>query len=191
MSNTLAVGEGETAQPRRERCPRCTSRDTKFCYFNNYNTSQPRHFCRACRRYWTLGGALRNVPVGGLTRKRSRPNPIDVSSTARFLPLPPPVSASSPLSCIPTTVEVEMPTGFPPVLGETIFDRPVGFGVGWPMGSLLEIVGGMGDSWRMDGGGGECFVSTATAAATWIDFGIPAPAEGGVGDLGVQQRKVQ
>jgi hypothetical protein len=58
---------------RREQCPRCASRDTKFCYYNNYNTAQPRHFCRACRRYWTLGGSLRNVPVGGSSRKRPRP----------------------------------------------------------------------------------------------------------------------
>ncbi|KAF7021368.1 hypothetical protein CFC21_034338 [Triticum aestivum] len=50
-------------------CPRCESTDTKFCYYNNYNLSQPRHFCRGCRRYWTRGGALRNVPVGGGTRK--------------------------------------------------------------------------------------------------------------------------
>ncbi|KAF0921969.1 hypothetical protein E2562_020655 [Oryza meyeriana var. granulata] len=57
----------------REQCPRCASHDTKFCYYNNYNTSQPRHFCRACRRYWTLGGSLRNVPIGGSTRKRPRP----------------------------------------------------------------------------------------------------------------------
>ncbi|CAN6348273.1 unnamed protein product [Urochloa humidicola] len=62
------------AAMRREQCPRCASRDTKFCYYNNYNTAQPRHFCRACRRYWTLGGSLRNVPVGGSTRnKRPRP----------------------------------------------------------------------------------------------------------------------
>ncbi|KAG0521482.1 hypothetical protein BDA96_08G164500 [Sorghum bicolor] len=61
------------AKPGREQCPRCASRDTKFCYYNNYNTAQPRHFCRACRRYWTLGGSLRNVPVGGSTRKRPRP----------------------------------------------------------------------------------------------------------------------
>ncbi|TVU49385.1 hypothetical protein EJB05_00693, partial [Eragrostis curvula] len=53
----------------REQCPR----DTKFCYYNNYNMAQPRHFCRACRRYWTLGGSLRNVPIGGSTRKRPRP----------------------------------------------------------------------------------------------------------------------
>ena len=53
-----------------EPCPRCDSRDTKFCYYNNYNTSQPRHFCKGCRRYWTKGGTLRTVPVGGGTRKR-------------------------------------------------------------------------------------------------------------------------
>ncbi|KAL6909634.1 hypothetical protein ACP4OV_001293 [Aristida adscensionis] len=51
------------------RCPRCDSANTKFCYYNNYNLAQPRHFCRACRRYWTKGGLLRNVPVGGGCRK--------------------------------------------------------------------------------------------------------------------------
>ncbi|CAA6663766.1 unnamed protein product [Spirodela intermedia] len=54
------------------RCPRCESSNTKFCYYNNYSLSQPRYFCKACRRYWTAGGALRNVPVGGATRRRSR-----------------------------------------------------------------------------------------------------------------------
>ncbi|XP_048565524.1 uncharacterized protein LOC125545570 isoform X3 [Triticum urartu] len=43
------------------KCPRCDSTNTKFCYFNNYSLTQPRHFCHACRRYWTRGGALRNV----------------------------------------------------------------------------------------------------------------------------------
>ncbi|KAG9156496.1 hypothetical protein Leryth_027610 [Lithospermum erythrorhizon] len=37
--------------------------NTKFCYYNNYSLSQPRHFCKTCRRYWTRGGALRNVPI--------------------------------------------------------------------------------------------------------------------------------
>ncbi|GLJ17733.1 hypothetical protein SUGI_0309540 [Cryptomeria japonica] len=50
-------------------CPRCESMDTKFCYFNNYNVNQPRHYCRKCQRYWTAGGALRNVPVGAGRRK--------------------------------------------------------------------------------------------------------------------------
>ncbi|KAK8956223.1 Dof zinc finger protein DOF1.7 [Platanthera guangdongensis] len=53
-------------------CPRCDSGNTKFCYYNNYNLSQPRHFCKDCRRYWTRGGQLRNVPVGGGTRKNSK-----------------------------------------------------------------------------------------------------------------------
>ncbi|KAF6171983.1 hypothetical protein GIB67_029401 [Kingdonia uniflora] len=51
------------------KCPRCDSSNTKFCYYNNYNLSQPRHFCKTCRRYWTRGGALRNVPVGGGCRR--------------------------------------------------------------------------------------------------------------------------
>ncbi|CAH9081349.1 unnamed protein product [Cuscuta epithymum] len=47
------------------KCPRCASTKTKFCYYNNYNKSQPRHFCKGCKRHWTAGGTLRNVPVGG------------------------------------------------------------------------------------------------------------------------------
>ncbi|KAE8730453.1 pentatricopeptide repeat-containing protein [Hibiscus syriacus] len=54
------------------KCPRCDSTNTKFCYFNNYNLTQPRHFCKTCRRYWTRGGALRNVPVGGGYRRNNR-----------------------------------------------------------------------------------------------------------------------
>ncbi|KAK6920880.1 Zinc finger, Dof-type [Dillenia turbinata] len=50
-------------------CPRCNSMDTKFCYYNNYNINQPRHFCRACQRYWTAGGSMRNVPIGAGRRK--------------------------------------------------------------------------------------------------------------------------
>ncbi|XP_022864920.1 dof zinc finger protein DOF5.1-like [Olea europaea var. sylvestris] len=54
------------------KCPRCDSTNTKFCYFNNYSLSQPRHFCKTCRRYWTRGGALRTVPVGGGCRRNKR-----------------------------------------------------------------------------------------------------------------------
>lgn len=53
-------------------CPRCDSPNTKFCYYNNYSLSQPRHFCKACKRYWTKGGALRNVPIGGGCRKSKK-----------------------------------------------------------------------------------------------------------------------
>ncbi|THU54192.1 hypothetical protein C4D60_Mb10t22450 [Musa balbisiana] len=54
------------------KCPRCASTNTKFCYYNNYSLSQPRYFCKGCRRYWTQGGSLRNVPVGGGCRKNKR-----------------------------------------------------------------------------------------------------------------------
>ncbi|KAJ9136143.1 hypothetical protein P3X46_033251 [Hevea brasiliensis] len=90
------------------KCPRCDSSNTKFCYYNNYSLSQPRHFCKACKRYWTRGGTLRNVPVGGGCRKNKRvkrpttavegatsvsganPNPtsqtqVDISSTSNHI----------------------------------------------------------------------------------------------------------
>ncbi|KVI08631.1 dof zinc finger protein DOF5.7-like [Cynara cardunculus var. scolymus] len=63
------------------RCPRCDSPNTKFCYYNNYSLTQPRHFCKACRRYWTKGGALRNVPIGGSCRKNKKTK----SCSSRFL----------------------------------------------------------------------------------------------------------
>ncbi|KAG9133971.1 hypothetical protein Leryth_004686 [Lithospermum erythrorhizon] len=62
-------------RPQKEQavnCPRCNSTNTKFCYYNNYSLSQPRYFCKSCRRYWTEGGTLRNVPVGGGSRKNKR-----------------------------------------------------------------------------------------------------------------------
>ncbi|KAK4746059.1 hypothetical protein SAY87_012371 [Trapa incisa] len=47
-------------RPRKEQalnCPRCNSTNTKFCYYNNYSLTQPRYFCKSCRRYWTEGGS--------------------------------------------------------------------------------------------------------------------------------------
>ncbi|KAI5329253.1 PREDICTED: dof zinc finger [Prunus dulcis] len=63
------------ARPQKEQalnCPRCNSTNTKFCYYNNYSLTQPRYFCKTCRRYWTEGGSLRNIPVGGGSRKNKR-----------------------------------------------------------------------------------------------------------------------
>lgn len=75
------------------KCPRCDSTNTKFCYYNNYNKSQPRHFCRACKRHWTKGGTLRNVPVGG-GRKNKRLKKTTPTSTK---------SSSSAVSAAPAT----------------------------------------------------------------------------------------
>lgn len=77
-------------QPEPLNCPRCNSTNTKFCYYNNYNRTQPRHFCKACKRHWTKGGTLRNVPVGGGRKnKRHKPSQPPVITTT----INPPVSS--------------------------------------------------------------------------------------------------
>ncbi|MCD7465825.1 hypothetical protein HAX54_001996 [Datura stramonium] len=76
-SKTVAGADQRKPRPQKEQainCPRCNSTNTKFCYYNNYSLSQPRYFCKTCRRYWTEGGSLRNVPVGGGSRKNKRSN---------------------------------------------------------------------------------------------------------------------
>ncbi|KAF3570658.1 hypothetical protein F2Q69_00061474 [Brassica cretica] len=72
--HAVITGLPPTANEQQEQlpCPRCNSTNTKFCYYNNYNFSQPRHFCKSCRRYWTHGGTLRDIPVGGGTRKSAK-----------------------------------------------------------------------------------------------------------------------
>lgn len=89
-------------RPQKEQalnCPRCNSTNTKFCYYNNYSLTQPRYFCKACRRYWTEGGSLRNVPVGGGSRKNKR----SISSS----------STSSPSSSSPALPKKLVEVGFP------------------------------------------------------------------------------
>ncbi|KAJ0234608.1 Dof zinc finger protein [Hirschfeldia incana] len=83
----------ELPEQEKLNCPRCDSPNTKFCYYNNYNLSQPRHFCKNCRRYWTKGGSLRNIPVGGGTRKNSSKRSSVGSSSSTSAP-----SSSSPKS---------------------------------------------------------------------------------------------
>ncbi|CAL5018850.1 unnamed protein product [Urochloa decumbens] len=79
------------ARPQKEKalnCPRCNSTNTKFCYYNNYSLQQPRYFCKTCRRYWTEGGSLRNVPVGGGSRKNKRSSSsAAVSSAGTTIPV--------------------------------------------------------------------------------------------------------
>ncbi|XP_074571377.1 uncharacterized protein LOC141827931 [Curcuma longa] len=75
QAQAQAQGQEKKARPQPEqalKCPRCASTNTKFCYYNNYSLSQPRYFCKSCRRYWTQGGSLRNVPVGGGCRKNKK-----------------------------------------------------------------------------------------------------------------------
>ncbi|CAN4100111.1 unnamed protein product [Withania somnifera] len=77
------------------KCPRCDSINTKFCYYNNYNLSQPRHFCKNCKRYWTKGGILRNIPVGGSSRKNTKRS---FSSSSNCSKLSLPTASSTPTS---------------------------------------------------------------------------------------------
>uniref|UniRef100_A0A0D3HF61 Dof zinc finger protein n=2 Tax=Oryza TaxID=4527 RepID=A0A0D3HF61_9ORYZ len=65
------AGHPPLPRPPPRQCPRCGSANTKFCYYNNYSRTQPRYLCKACRRHWTEGGTLRDVPVGG-GRKNSK-----------------------------------------------------------------------------------------------------------------------
>ncbi|KAL7101265.1 hypothetical protein ACP275_08G044500 [Erythranthe tilingii] len=71
-TRTSQVVGAPPPEPEHLPCPRCDSTNTKFCYYNNYNFSQPRHFCKSCRRYWTHGGTLRDIPVGGGSRKNAK-----------------------------------------------------------------------------------------------------------------------
>ncbi|GJN21991.1 hypothetical protein PR202_gb09516 [Eleusine coracana subsp. coracana] len=75
------------------KCPRCESTHTKFCYYNNYSPPQPRYFCKTCRRYWTKGGSLRNVPVGGGCRKNKRAS--SASKKQQHAAAPPPMHAAA------------------------------------------------------------------------------------------------
>ncbi|KAG1347362.1 dof zinc finger protein DOF1.4 [Cocos nucifera] len=96
------------------KCPRCDSSNTKFCYYNNYSLSQPRHFCKACKRYWTRGGTLRNVPVGGGCRKNKRvkkPTSTAAASSSDPLPSPlmPPANSVPPFSLPNPTSHLDPP----------------------------------------------------------------------------------
>ncbi|KAK9926374.1 hypothetical protein M0R45_023608 [Rubus argutus] len=79
--------ERKLARPQKEaalNCPRCNSTNTKFCYYNNYSLTQPRYFCKTCRRYWTEGGSLRNIPVGGGSRKNKRSSSSSATTTSNI-----------------------------------------------------------------------------------------------------------
>lgn len=89
------------------KCPRCESTNTKFCYFNNYSLSQPRHFCKTCRRYWTRGGALRNVPVGGGCRRNKKNKGTRVSRSKS------PSTTTSSTCNTPISANTSQPPHFP------------------------------------------------------------------------------
>ncbi|XP_051219965.1 uncharacterized protein [Lolium perenne] len=163
----VAAGKNSQGQQQQLECPRCKSSNTKFCYYNNYSTTQPRHFCRACRRYWTHGGTLRNVPVGGACRRSGNGNKRRRSAE------PSPSSASP--SAEDTFRPVQLPaTPFFPFLSDGAvflpqFDLGLGGYAAAPTGFPSPAAAGPDQyDWLVtpwDGGNG-----THTGGATWDDF---------------------
>ncbi|KAK1285534.1 Dof zinc finger protein DOF4.6 [Acorus calamus] len=108
-TTTTSMGlERRGTRPQKEQvlnCPRCHSTNTKFCYYNNYSLTQPRYFCKSCRRYWTEGGSLRNVPVGGGSRKnkRSSSSPSSASTTATSTSSAKTSSSASTITSMPSS----------------------------------------------------------------------------------------
>lgn len=98
--------------PPPRKCPRCDSSNTKFCYYNNYSLSQPRYFCKTCRRHWTQGGAIRNIPIGGGCRqskrlKTSSSSRVDVAVTQGLslaVPNQNPIPVAQPLRPLPPVI---------------------------------------------------------------------------------------
>ncbi|KAK4746912.1 hypothetical protein SAY87_025949 [Trapa incisa] len=123
MSQRARMANIPIPEPRL-KCPRCESTNTKFCYFNNYSLSQPRHFCKTCRRYWTCGGSLRNVPVGGGCRRNKRSKHSNRSKSPAAANAVASTSTTSrrnvPSSCTSATTSADL------ILGHTLppFDGP-------------------------------------------------------------------
>ncbi|KAJ0231462.1 Dof zinc finger protein [Hirschfeldia incana] len=137
----VITGNPQTTTEKQQKeqlpCPRCNSTHTKFCYYNNYNFSQPRHFCKSCRRYWTHGGALRDIPVGGGTRKAAKR-----SRTCS------PSSSSAVSSVVSSSSDGSLPLQATPVLfPQTSIFNGVSHAVTAPLenggkGSALSLCGG-------------------------------------------------
>ncbi|KAJ0964591.1 hypothetical protein J5N97_025729 [Dioscorea zingiberensis] len=176
------------------KCPRCESTNTKFCYYNNYNLSQPRHFCKSCRRYWTKGGALRNVPIGGGSRK----NNSNSNSNSNSKRASPNSSSSTNPSKRPSTTITELehadPIFQPPLHPEhhQMLDISGSFssllGSSSQLGSLMEFDDQPGDlglslesqqQSSADSSGNENFLSLqGDWASGWPDLAIYTPGNG-------------
>jgi hypothetical protein len=165
------VAAGKNNQQQQLECPRCKSGNTKFCYYNNYSTTQPRHFCRACRRYWTHGGTLRNVPVGGACRRGGAGN-------KRRRPGSPSSSASSTsAACTEDAYRLDLPL-FPFLtdggvfLPQFDFDHWLGgytaaqTGFPWTPAAAPDLYDGLAAPW----GDGDGMLAAGSAMGAWDDF---------------------
>ncbi|XP_020573169.1 dof zinc finger protein DOF3.7-like [Phalaenopsis equestris] len=102
-------------------CPRCNSTNTKFCYYNNYSLTQPRYFCKTCRRYWTEGGSLRNVPVGGGSRKNKRSSTSSLANSSSLTSTTTTTSLVYSSSTNPQPADEHIPTVQIPLANSKLF----------------------------------------------------------------------
>uniref|UniRef100_A0A7N0TA00 Dof zinc finger protein n=1 Tax=Kalanchoe fedtschenkoi TaxID=63787 RepID=A0A7N0TA00_KALFE len=174
-------------QPHQEQlpCPRCNSTNTKFCYYNNYNFSQPRHFCKSCRRYWTHGGTLRDIPVGGGSRKsakrcRTSAASYTSSSSSSMVTSSPSSSSHEYLNSTPVFLPAAGAYGgggFTSLLtgnhGPGVWALGGGFGLGLGSGLVEDVGFGLGKSgWAFGdagygAGGGAPAVGGSIGGGTW------------------------
>lgn len=133
------------------KCPRCNSSNTKFCYYNNYSLSQPRHFCKGCKRYWTRGGTIRNVPVGGGGRKNKKikkPNATTTNLSHNFHQpqiiddLSPITSThhSNPLFYGLPTNPSDLNTQFPRLFNFRVSNTDQNLGLGFSSGQIQDVM---------------------------------------------------
>ncbi|KAF3580490.1 hypothetical protein DY000_02036088 [Brassica cretica] len=80
-NNTSVVVERKSRPQEKINCPRCNSTNTKFCYYNNYSLTQPRYFCKGCRRYWTEGSSRKNKRSSSSNILQTTPSSLGLTTT--------------------------------------------------------------------------------------------------------------
>eukprot|EP00897_Mesotaenium_endlicherianum_P004751 jgi/Mesen1/4303/ME000022S03592 len=149
-------------------CPRCESLETKFCYYNNYNVNQPRHFCKKCQRYWTAGGTLRNVPVGSGRRKNKNASQrgadvhVHPPSLAPYYPADKAESSLHRLNSGMGSAELDMHLGRPELRG---MSAAAGYPAKVHQAALQARLSSMG-------GGAACLDSPGSDASGLCDSGL-------------------
>ncbi|XP_021714230.1 dof zinc finger protein DOF4.7-like [Chenopodium quinoa] len=183
------------------RCPRCDSTNTKFCYYNNYNLTQPRHFCKTCRRYWTKGGTLRNVPIGGGCRK-NKSTTVSGSSTPSGLVK----SSSNAMAKAKATLSTELlVNGNPGFLGSGLLDHlhhhpdlqsgcsnPILWPSLQPNSHILSLLRGSNQFHNPNPiSSGFSHVKTEDGATTTTNIGLDSYGNGSQSGIGSFQRNNQ
>ncbi|GAB2221201.1 hypothetical protein Droror1_Dr00012372 [Drosera rotundifolia] len=155
------------------KCPRCDSTYTKFCYYNNYSLSQPRYFCKTCRRYWTKGGTLRNIPVGGGCRKNKKSYSSKKSSSTSSVDRQSPAVNQSPLTLSSSLSPVDLQLSFPE---DQLSQLASLVGANGSLGYTIDFIEGKFNGLANNIGATRCH----EFAENGTNFGIV----GGIGDLG-------